>query len=177
MTLIEQFDEMHKVGKLTLTGHEPKEISALLSIPHAQVLMYQREWRKWVHEVSGKVGVRERLLEVITEADQHWNMVHREAWAVNEAAKLDEDRAIQIQALKLVAQINKDRANLHAQITSDSDAELADQLAELEENYEQLKNLLRAVTKDCERCRIETRRQMAEITGEAEVIEVQESDD
>lgn len=177
MSLPEQFNRMHDVGELYLKGFNPTEIAQELSLTRNEALSAIKDWKQWVTSQSAAVGIKERILDILNDVEQHYKMVVKEAWETVQQADDAGQLGTKVAAMKLAATTDKDRTLLFQALLADADSALATELAELEEKYETLKGLLRSVANDCPDCKQRIFERLAEVSEEAEVIDVESETD
>lgn len=172
--LVQQVDEMNDVIGLLMKQYNPTQIARQLDIPRARVLSHIDNWKNYV---SNEADIKEKAKETLARVDEHYNQIIKELWKQYEEA--DSNAAVKdaTGALKVLAQVEKDRANLYQAAGITADDKLTEQLMETERRQEILMQVLREI--DCPKCRVQIRKRLAEVTNQAEVIEVvqtQESD-
>jgi hypothetical protein len=160
---------MNRVIEKLLMGANPTEISKDLGLKRAEVLDYIDEWKKLVRTDN---GVRERAKEALAGADQHYAMIINRAWETVEQADSNQQYNIKTQALKLIADTEQKRMDMLHKAGVLEDNELANQMLETERKQEILVRILKEVTSDCDRCRVEVARRLSQVTDRAEEIKV-----
>jgi len=177
MSIVDLYDKMHDVAKLHMKGFNPTEISRELDLKRTDVIKYIGDWQEWIRKMAeSSQDVKDRVMDILFESDQHYALVIKESWDTVEEAKLNSELGNKTQALKLIAQITKDRVSMFQAAGLNQDTELAEQLQRTEHQQEVLKEILRDVTAHCENCKIEVRKRLSEISSEAEVIEIERTD-
>jgi len=166
---LDHFDHMNRVIEKLLMGANPTEISKDLGLKRAEVLDYIDEWKKLVRTDN---GVRERAKEALAGADQHYAMIINRAWETVEQADSNQQYNIKTQALKLIADTEQKRMDMLHKAGVLEDNELANQMLETERKQEILVRILKEVTSDCDRCRVEVARRLSQVTDRAEEIKV-----
>jgi hypothetical protein len=166
---LDHFDQMNRVVEKLLMGENPTEISKHLGLKRAEVLDYIDEWKRLVRTDN---GVRERAKEALAGADQHYAMIINRAWETVEQADSNQQYNIKTQALKLIADTEQKRMDMLHKAGVLEDNELANQMLETERKQEVLVRILKEVTSDCDRCRVEVARRLSQVTDRAEEIKV-----
>jgi hypothetical protein len=165
-----QFDQMNKVVEELLKGNTVNQISKSLSITRVQVENHIGTWKSMVHD---NTAIRERAKEALAGADEHYNMLIKEAWdVVNEAgvaAELNTKNA----AIKLIADIESKRIDMLNKAGVLEDSSMADQILESERKQEVLISILRDVTSSCDKCKWEVAKRLSEVTGQVEAVTVE----
>jgi cell division septum initiation protein DivIVA len=165
---------MHEVARLHMQGNNPTDIASLLGMKRTEVKRYINDWQLWLKQMAeSNSDIKDRIFNLLFEIDQHYALVIKEAWDTVEQADTAGQLSNKTAALKLIAQVNKDRAGMFQAAGINNDTELAEQLARTEEQHEQIMQMLRDVTANCPNCKLEIRRRLAQINSEAEVIEIE----
>ena len=165
-----QFDQMNKVVEELLKGNSPAQIVRSLGLTRVQVDNYIDAWKGFVHD---NTAIRERAKEALAGADEHYNMLIKEAWdVVNEAgvaAELNTKNA----ALKLIADIEAKRIDMLNKAGVLENDSMASEILESERKQELLVNILKEVTANCDKCKWEVARRLSEVTGQVEAVSVE----
>jgi hypothetical protein len=143
--LVTQMDLAEQVGKLHLQGMNPTEIARQLSLERKYVVRALDDFRGLLRRSEESIDVRERMMDVIYEADESFRMVIHRAWEVADEAKLNSDPKNNLAALKLVESSTKARADMLQKIGVGQDDDLIDQLNKREENEAILIGLLKDI--------------------------------
>ena len=77
-----QFDQMNKVIEELLKGNTPAQIARSLELTRVQVDNHIKTWKTFVQDNK---AVRERAKEALAGADEHYNLLIKEA---NEIANI-----------------------------------------------------------------------------------------
>ena len=166
---IDHFDQMNKVVEHLLMGSNPTDIARELGMKRVQVLDFIDEWKSLVRSDS---GVRERAKEALAGADQHYAMIINRSWETVEQADSNQQYNIKTQALKLIADTEQKRMDMLHKAGVLEDNELANEVLEMERKQEILVKILKEVTADCDKCRVEVARRLSQVTNRAEEIRV-----
>ena len=166
---IDHFDQMNKVVEQLLMGSNPTDIARELGMKRVQVLDFIDEWKSLVRSDS---GVRERAKEALAGADQHYAMIINRSWETVEQADSNQQYNIKTQALKLIADTEQKRMDMLHKAGVLEDNELANEVLEMERKQEILVKILKEVTADCDKCRVEVARRLSQVTNRAEEIRV-----
>jgi hypothetical protein len=116
--------------------------------------------------------VQERAREALSAADQHYAMLIKEAWKTIDEADQAGDLRTKATAIKLVSDIEGKRIEMLQKAGLLENNEMASMIAETEEKQEVLAGILRDVVADCEHCRVEVRKRLADYSGKPEIIQV-----
>jgi len=165
--LASQFDQMNKVVEELLKGNSPAKIATSLGLTRVQVENHVKSWKNFVQD--SKV-IRERAKEALAGADEHYNMLIKEAWDVVHEAGVAAELNTKNAALKLIADIEAkriDMLNKAGILESDS---MADQILESERKQDLLVGILKDVTAKCEHCKWEVSKRLSQVTGQVEAV-------
>ncbi len=160
-----RFDQMNMVVEELLKGNNPTTISKNLSIKRSLVLELLDEWRS---VVSSDNTIRERAKEALAGADQHFSMIIQRAWETVEQADANNQLGNKSSALKLIADTESKRIDMLQKAGLLENTELSSQLLETERKQELLVEILKEVTSQCDRCRVEVSKRLSEITNRIE---------
>jgi len=169
---LDHFDQMNKVVEQLLMGSNPTEIARQLGMRRVEVLDFIDEWKSLVRSDN---GVRERAKEALAGADQHYAMIINRSWETVEQADSNQQYNIKTQALKLIADTEQKRMDMLHKAGVLEDNELANEVLEMERKQEILVKILKEVTADCEKCRVEVARRLSQVTNRAEEIRIVQS--
>ena len=164
-----QFDQMNRVIEEMLKGNNPTQIAKDLGLQRADVIKHIDLWRSLI---KGDHGVKERASEALSAADQHYNMIIKEAWDTVKRAEDQDALNIKAQTLKLIADVEQKRIDMLQKAGVIEKNEMADQILETERKQELLVGILRDVTSACSNCKQEVARRLSEVTNRVEVISV-----
>jgi hypothetical protein len=164
-----QFDQMNKVVEELLKGNTPAQIARNLELTRVQVDTHIKTWKVFVHDNN---AVRERAKEALAGADEHYNMLIKEAWKTVEQADAQEALNVKSQTLKLIADIEAKRIDMLNKAGVLEDNSMADQILETERKQDILVGILKDVTSNCDHCKWEVSRRLSQVTGQLEAVEV-----
>ena len=169
LEVIGQFDQMNKVVEELLKGNTPAQIARSLDLTRAQVNNHIDSWKGYIHDNN---AIRERAKEALAGADEHYNMLIKEAWSTVASADQQDLLGVKTQTLKLIADIESKRIDMLNKAGVLEDSSLASTLLESERKQELLIGILREVTSACEKCKWEVAKRLSEITGQIEAVDV-----
>jgi hypothetical protein len=172
MTEIEpsvHFDKMNRVVSELLKGSSATQISTLTGFTRKEVLEYIDEWKSVVHNDT---NVRDRAKEALMGADQHYDMLIKEAWKTVEDADTQGQLSVKSGTLKLIADIENKRIAMLQSVGVLENNEMASQILETERKQEMLVGILKEVTSSCNHCKIEVAKRLSQITGMVEPITI-----
>jgi hypothetical protein len=170
MTEIEpsvHFDKMNKVVSELLKGSSATQIASITGFTRKEVLEYIDEWKLVVHNDT---NVRDRAKEALMGADQHYDMLIKEAWKTVEDADTQGQLNVKSSTLKLIADIETKRIAMLQSVGVLENNEMASQILETERKQEMLVGILKEVTSSCNHCKIEVAKRLSQITGIVEPI-------
>jgi len=164
-----QFDQMNKVVEEMLKGNNPTQIARQLGLQRVEVVNHIETWRSLM---QGDHGVKERASEALAAADQHYNMIIKEAWDTVNQANDQDALNVKAQALKLIADVEQKRIDMLQKAGVIEKNDMADAILETERKQEVLVGILRDVSSSCPNCKQEVARRLAQVTNTVEVISV-----
>lgn len=168
------FDKMNRVVSELLKGNSATQIATITGFTRKEVLEYIGEWKSVVHNDT---NVRDRAKEALLGADQHYDMLIKEAWKTVEDADTQGQLSVKAGALKLIADIETKRITMLQSIGLLENNEIASQILETERKQELLVSILKEVTSTCMHCKIEVSKRLSQITGVVEPINIIEESD
>jgi hypothetical protein len=168
------FDKMNKVVSELLKGNSATQIATVTGFSRKEVLEYIDEWKSVVHNDT---NVRDRAREALLGADQHYDILIKEAWKTVEDADTQGALAVKSGALKLIADIETKRIAMLQSVGVLENTEIASQILETERKQEMLVGILKEVTSSCNHCKIEVAKRLSQITGVVQPIEIIEQSD
>ena len=167
--LKDHYDDMNRVVEELLKGSSPKDIAARLGFSRALVMDYIKEWKQIVHQDT---NIHARAREALAGADQHYDLIIKEAWETVSQADQNALYAVKTQALKLVADTEQKRLDMLNKAGVLENSELAEQVVETERKQKVLMEILRDVVGTCDHCKVEVARRLSQISNQVEVIRV-----
>jgi len=162
-----KFDQMNKVVEELLKGSTPASIARTLDLTRVQVDSHIQTWKELVQDNS---AIKARAREALAGADEHYNMLIKEAWRTVEQADMQDALNVKAQSLKLIADIEAKRIDMLNKAGVLENNDMADQILESERKQEVLISILRDVTSSCEHCKWEVSRRLSEVTGQVEAV-------
>ena len=162
-----QFDQMNKVVEELLKGNSPAQIARSLELTRQQVDNHIKTWKVFVHDNN---AIRERAKEALAGADEHYNMIIKEAWNTINQADLADALSVKAQTLKLIADVEAKRIDMLNKAGVLEDNSMADQILETERKQEVLVGILKDVTANCDHCKWEVARRLSQVTGQVEAV-------
>lgn len=172
-SLIEKFDSARAAGELFMKGKTPIEISRELGITRPQAELAIHDWKQLMkQEIEGSVNVKDKVLQVLFEVDEHWRMIVREAWATVEQADQAGSLGTKTQTMKLIHDIEKSRAQAFQSVGAGYDTEVIEEMNRTQKNHELILKILKETKDKFPEAAEYIAKRISEITQEAEVIEV-----
>ena len=162
-----KFDQMNKVVEELLKGNTPVQIAKNLQLTRVQVDTHIQTWKEFVHN---NTAIRERAKEALAGADEHYNMLIKEAWVTLNQADAQDSPNVKAQILKLIADIEAKRIDMLNKAGVLEDNTIADEILENERKQDVLVGILRDVTSSCEHCKWEVSKRLSEVTGQLEAV-------
>ena len=172
MTEIEpsiHFDKMNKVVSELLKGNSATQIATITGMTRKDVLEYIDEWKSVVHNDT---NVRDRAREALMGADQHYDILIKEAWKTVEDADTQGQLNVKSGTLKLIADIETKRIAMLQSVGILENNEMASQILETERKQELLVGILKEVTAGCPKCKMDVAKRLSQITGIVESVNI-----
>lgn len=170
-------DNAEKVGRLYLQGKNENQIARELGVPRKDVVVALRDFRSLLRRSSeSAVDVRDRLLDIIFEADEAFRMVIEEAWNTVRDADDQDALGVKINALKLVESSTKNRADMLQKSGVSQDDEIIEQLNETDRRQQVLVGILRKVKELYPEAAEYIARELSKVSSDVEVIEIEAGD-
>jgi ElaB/YqjD/DUF883 family membrane-anchored ribosome-binding protein len=166
-----QFDQMNKVIEELLKGSTSTQIAKTLDLTRVQVENHIKTWKEFVQDNS---AIKARAKEALAGADEHYNLLIKEAWRTLEQADVQDALPVKTQALKLIADIEAKRIDMLNKAGVLENNSMADEILESERKQEVLVGILRDVTSGCEHCKWEVSKRLSQVTGQVEAVIVNE---
>jgi len=164
-----QFDQMNRVIEEMLKGNNPTQIAKDLGLQRADVIKHIDLWRSLI---KGDHGVKERASEALSAADQHYNMIIKEAWDTVKRAEDQDALNVKAQTLKLIADVEQKRIDMLQKAGVLEKNDMAESILETERKQEVLVGILRDVSSSCSTCKQEVAKRLSLVTNKVEVISV-----
>jgi uncharacterized protein with PIN domain len=108
-------------------------------------------------------------------ADEHYNMLIKEAWRTVEQADVADALNVKSGTLKLIADIEAKRIGMLQSVGVLENTEIASQIAETERKQEILVKILKEVTSSCPKCKMDVAKRLSQISGVVEPIVIEEA--
>lgn len=136
------YDEMNQVVTALIKGEtNPTALARELGMTRKKVLDYMDEWQRISRQHPDVQG---KAMEALTAMDQHYNMIIKEMWVIVDTEAENKVRAT---VLKNLADIEAKRQETWQKSGLMSDDSMGDQIAEMEETAQAIKQLLSDVAK------------------------------
>jgi hypothetical protein len=162
-----QFDQMNKVVEELLKGNTPAQISRTLELTRVQVETHINTWKELVQD---NTAIKARAKEALAGADEHYNMLIKEAWRTVEQADVQDALNVKAQTLKLIADIEAKRIDMLNKAGVLENDSMASEILESERKQEILVGILKEVTANCDKCKWEVSKRLSEVTGQIEAV-------
>jgi hypothetical protein len=122
--------------------------------------------------IANNDAIRARAREALATADQHYNRLIQKAYEVIDGAESMGDLGEKRQSLKLILEIENKRIEMLQKAGLLENKEIAEELMESERKMEVLVKILREVSGQCDHCKVEVTRRLADVAKPDEVITV-----
>jgi hypothetical protein len=122
--------------------------------------------------IANNDAIRARAREALATADQHYNRLIQKAYEVIDSAESLGDLGEKRQSLKLILEIENKRIEMLQKAGLLENKEIAEELMESERKMEVLVKILREVSGQCDHCKVEVTRRLADVAKPDEVITV-----
>jgi hypothetical protein len=162
-------DEVNRVASEYVKGNTEIQISKSLDIPRTRVVRLLDEWRGMI---ANNDAIRARAREALATADQHYNRLIQKAYEVIDSAESLGDLGEKRQSLKLILEIENKRIEMLQKAGLLENKEIAEELMESERKMEVLVKILREVSGQCDHCKVEVTKRLADVAKPDEVITV-----
>ena len=162
-------DEVNRVASEYVKGSTEIQISKSLDIPRTRVVRLLDEWRGMI---ANNDAIRARAREALATADQHYNRLIQKAYEVIDSAESLGDLGEKRQSLKLILEIENKRIEMLQKAGLLENKEIAEELMESERKMEVLVKIFREVSGQCDHCKVEVTRRLADVAKPDEVITV-----
>jgi hypothetical protein len=169
LEIADHYDRMNRVVEELLKGNNATQISKDLNIPRADVVKHINEWRSII---QNDTSIQMRAKEALAGADQHYAMIINKAWETVEQADANGQFGTKAQALKLIADVEAKRLDMLNKAGVLENSEIGSQIIENERKQKILVEILRDVSSQCDKCKVEVASRLSEVTGRVEVINV-----
>jgi transcription termination factor NusB len=171
--LVERLEFAERVGKMHMRGRDKRLIAEELGVRQLDVTRAIQDWQTLLRTQATSAGdIKDRVMTVLWETDEHWRDILDEAWDLNNEAKNQSALAAQNNALKLIAQINKDRVQVFTQAGLNQDTELVEELNETQRKHELIIQLLKEIKEEHPEVSAIISRRLSQMGDEVEAVEV-----
>lgn len=170
LSLRDHADLLDKVGKKWIEKRNPTAIAKELGIPRKQVLEIIEEFRD---VAKNSKELQDRAIDALHEYDATLNRIIEESWEVYNTSG---DEKNQITLLKNIADVERQRVETLQKAGLYSDTALGDQLAEMEEKAQAIKELLKLVASEYPETRMMIMQGLTKIFGQPEGINLTEGE-
>lgn len=167
--IILHLEEVNKVAQEYIQGNDESAIAKNLDIPRNRVVKLLNEWRGMI---SNNEAIRSRAREALASADQHYNKLINKAYEVIQDADQTQNLGAKTNAIKLILDIENKRIDMLQKAGLLENKELADQLLEQENKQEILVGILKDVVGNCNHCKFEVAKRLAEYGGPDRVVTI-----
>jgi len=163
MGTIEKVETLEKVAELYLKGYKPAEIARDLDLSPSQVRSHIKEYKEYI---AGRVNedpeFLDRLQENTLEALDRFDTLLREAWQTYETAKSADMLNQQINGMKLIKELEIERAKLLQLMGAKVDSGMMARMQKAEQVNEIVSRIIKEVVAQCDHCKAEVMPRLAE---------------
>lgn len=146
---IEKLDLAETVGRMYLQGQTATQIARSLDAPRTQVVAALEDFKSLLRrESDSAIDIRNRLVDIMFEADESFRMVIDEAWRTAKEADAAGELKTKVVALKLVESSTKNRSDLVQRVGVGQDEDIIDQINDTEERQQVLIELLKEIKEE-----------------------------
>ena len=151
-----RFEEMQQVVELYIKNVNPTSIAKQLGIRRVDVLQHVEDWK---NSAVGTEVMKDRVEELVATMDEHYSMLIQKAYEVIEEVDRPEEEdpdgkrketmtrsqmlSQKMNAIKTIADLEAKRIDMLQKSGLLEAADMGDQLAEMEEQYERVMSILR----------------------------------
>lgn len=153
MNELEKADLIQSVAQLYMQGKKETEIAREKSISPSTVKSYIKQWEEWIKDKAQEnPELFDRVLENTILFLENYDFMLKNAWEVHDDAKLAAVASTRLQALKLIQELNAQKARLYQLLGPRVDNNYLEKSKRAERINELLSDILRRVVSGCERC-------------------------
>jgi hypothetical protein len=175
---IEKLDLAETVGRLYLQGQTATQISKDLDAPRTQVVAALEDFKSLLRrESDSAIDIRNRLVDIMFEADESFRMVIDEAWKTVKEADAAGELKTKVTALKLVESSTKNRSDLVQRVGVGQDEDIIDQINQTEEKQAVLIELLREIRNEHPEVAELIATKLSQIQDNVEVVSIEYPDE
>jgi hypothetical protein len=175
---IEKLDLAETVGRLYLQGQTATQIAKSLDAPRTQVVAALEDFKSLLRrESDSAIDIRNRLVDIMFEADESFRMVIDEAWKTAKEADAAGELKTKVTALKLVESSTKNRSDLVQRVGVGQDEDIIDQINETEEKQAVLIELLREIRNEYPEVAEVIATRLSQIQNHVEVVAIEYPDE
>jgi len=175
---IEKLDLAETVGRLYLQGQTATQISNSIGAPRAQVVAAIDDFRSLLRrESESAIEIRNRLVDIMFEADESFRMVIDEAWKTASDAENAGELKTKVSALKLVESSTKNRSDLVQKVGVGQDEDIIDQINDTEERQQVLIQLLKEIREEYPEVAEIIATRLSQIQSEVEAVTIEYPDE
>jgi len=174
LSLVEKMELAETVGRLHVQGMNETEIAKNLNVQRKDVVLALRDWRALLkHNSETATDIRDRMLDILYEADESFRMVVKSAWDIVEEASNSGQLGAKTNALKLVESSTKSRADMLQKSGISQDDEIVEQMNEQERRQEILVGILKKARTQFPEAAEFISRELNKIQSEVEAVEIE----
>jgi hypothetical protein len=171
------YERLSRVAEMTLAGSSVAEIAREIGVPRKDAVALQAEWKE---TLIADNEARDRALDALNVMDEHYNVLIKKTYKALEQIEDDielngvtpQRMAQKLNALKLVAELERQRLDSLQKAGLLDNAEMGDHIAEQEEKMAIIVSILRNDL--CPTCKINVNQKLQKVTQQVEATVVYE---
>lgn len=172
-----QLELAEQVASLYLQGYSNREISKQLSLTGKETTQLLEGWKNILRkEAQSATQIKDRVLDILIEADAAWSKINKEAWNTVEQADQQGMLGQKIAALKLAEQVTKNRNQAFSSAGINQDTDLIDEMNETQRKQDILIGILREIKTKYPEVSEYLAKRLTDVTNEVEVIQVEKNE-
>lgn len=170
MTTIDLYDKtVHDAQIIDMygKGHNATVIAKSLGLQRKQVVSTIDDWRT---SVISSDEAKEQAKESLAKMQHSYDLILTRLWETVEQADMTADIKTKTTTLKAIADVQAKLVDVLQKAGLMDDAALGDELAETERKQAILVGIIKEVSSDCPKCKIEIASRLANLTGHPQPI-------
>ena len=161
----DHYDQVNNVVTRMLKGQNTRAIAKELNMRLVDVEHHIAEWQL---VAKNNKHIQERASEALSATDQHYDMIISELWDSVEMSGSDGDIRTKNGALKMIADIERQRIEMLQKSGLLDNQQLADQVLEAERKQNVLVKILRELATKHPEAAAFVREELSKVTGQVE---------
>jgi hypothetical protein len=158
-----QIDELERVADLYLKGYKPAEIGRALHMTTVQVKRHISSYNELISiRIEDDPHFMDRLQENTVAALDKFDLLLKEAWETYETAKGADMLNQQLNAIKVIKELEIERAKLLQLMGAKVDSGMLARMNKAEKVNNIVSTVIKEVVSQCPRCKLEVMPRLAE---------------